>query len=197
MTIWTRTSAAALAAALFAGSGLTPALAMEASEAREGIHQDQKAEPGLDQPYVPGYNQSPEANVRGMGEPSVGEPEQQANRLSDEPEVIGREASWEQHEDYVSAAGEAMDFWKDKVEDVNPRTVRLDTLEEQFAALEEQHQSLKEADAQSWDQERQSFEEALLTVRDTYAALPQQRKSEATDPDASGAGGGDSSQTTD
>jgi len=183
MWTMTRTSALVLAAALAA----SPALAAEpgggssADTAADGggIHEDKDTKGTFDQPYVPGYNQSPEADVRAKSAPSVGDEEQQANALPDEPVPGNPQASWDQRDQFVTTAGDAVDYWKGKVDQVDPETVRLDELKKEVGGLAAARDMLRESESGTWTQDRDAFNAQLYAVREAYVELPAARKSQA------------------
>ncbi len=163
MTLWTRTSALALATALLAN----PVLAQSSGD------------------------------VVGKGPPTVATEVQQANPLPGEPQVAGIDAAWHSRDNYISAADEAVDFWKDKVADLDPGTERVEPLKERLESLESQHESLQQADAGAWETEREEFGKTLLVVREMYSELPQSRKSDAAEQSPAAVSGAPPANVTD
>lgn len=148
-----------------------------AAKDEPGIHESKDTPNTFDQPYVPGYNQSPQADVRDKGAPSVASEPQQANRLADEPKLPEQEAGWEDRSGYMTTSENAVGFWTDRVDGLDPETVRLDRLKERLTALERYQKALQDADQQSWSADRAAFEQELAALREEYMELPQARKS--------------------
>lgn len=168
-------SAVLLSAPVQAASGTADGPAKD----EPGIHESKDEPNTFDQPYVPGYNQSPEADVRAKSDPTVATEPQQANRLADEPTLPDGDTGWENRDGYVGTADDAVAFWSERVDGLDPETVRLDTLKERLTALEKNQKALQDADQTSWSADRAAFEQELSALREQYMELPQARKSDS------------------
>lgn len=192
-------TATATAIALAAGLTLTaPALAADAtdtsgnggSEINRTMKSPEKVIPeeenaqSLNQPWQPGISSGPGAdpeNVATQTEPSEAE-KQQANAPATSDILMG-DATWDQREDYTRAVEDQVGQWQTRVDGLDDDTVTKDHFRDLVEEMQTAADDLANAGEEDWEQAREDFQAAGSVLREEYAELPQQRKSDVLDED--------------
>lgn len=168
---------ATMAAALVLAAG--PAAATDP----EKVIPEKDSVQELNQPWRPGIASGPGADpdYSAAQTEAAASGRQQANAPAGTTDVLAGDADFDQRVDYVYAVEERVADWEKAVADLDPDTVTLDRFEQMLTEVKDAAADLKQADRESWESARETFQDAGMLLREEYAELPQQRKSEPLD----------------